>query len=150
MISAKLVQLIEDHSDTITDRVVREIRHHPRMHHIGRLPETELRDVCQDVLKRLGHWLLASREDEVARHFEAQGRVRAKEKVPLHEVVNGSHILKERMLDYVRDQGIAQTSVELYAEEELEHQIGVFFDAVVYHVVKGYEEAFTLAAAAAR
>jgi hypothetical protein len=45
------------------------------------------------------------------------------------------------MLDYIRDQGIGLSTVEIYAEEELEHQVGVFFDSVIYHVVRGYQNA---------
>jgi len=139
MISARLVQMIEDHAEQITDRVVRQLRKDPRLSYIAHLPDAELRGRCHEIVKNLGHWLAASGEDEIARHYEELGRIRYREKVPLHEVVHALHLLKERILDYIRDQGLVQTSVELYAEEELEHQVGRFFDLAVYHVVLGYE-----------
>ena len=148
MISAKLVQLIEEHSDRITDRVVRELLRDPRLTHLSRLPESDLRDRCQEILQRLGHWLTGSNEEEIALHFETIGRLRARERVPLDEVVHGSHLLKAGMLDDIRDQGIGG-SVGVFAEEELEHQVGAFFDSVVYHEVKGYQSAFDRAAARA-
>jgi hypothetical protein len=149
MISAKLIQLIEEHSEAITDRVLRDFRHDLRLPHLSRLPESDLRDRCQEILHRLGHWLAESDQTEIRGHFETIGRMRAKEKIPLEEVVAGFQVLKARMLDNIRDQGLALTSVEVYAEEELEHQIGAFFDSVVYHTVKGYQAASELAHAMA-
>ena len=35
--------------------------------------------------------------------------------------------------------------MELYAEEELDRRIGWLFDAMVYHVVRGYESAHRVA-----
>ena len=141
MISTRLVQLIEEHADGITERVVVQHRRDPRLTHLAHLPESEIRDRCQGILKRLGHWLAESNEQEITAHFEPLGRSRAREEVPLEEVVWGLLTLKNRMLDYVRDQGIGVSTVEIYAEEELEHQVGVFFDSVVYHVVRGYQAA---------
>jgi hypothetical protein len=69
------------------------------------------------------------------------GHNRYCESVPLEEVVHAMHLVKQRVLNFVRDQGITQTSVEVYAQEELEHRVGLFFDAVVYHLVQGYQQA---------
>ena len=149
MVSSKFVQMIEDHSEQIAGGVLHRLQRDHRTPHIARLPVSELHDQCQAILKNLGHWLAESRDDEVSRSFEDIGRLRAREGVPLHEAVHALHVLKERMLDYVRDQGIAQTSMDLYAEEELENQIGRLFDSVVYYVVKGYECAPHRAASAA-
>lgn len=152
MISARLVQLVEDHSDKLTDRIVRDLRSDPRLEKLSRLPDAELRARCQEILRRLGHWLTASQEAEIAAHFEAIGRERRRQGIPLQEVVAGLQVFKNRILSHVRDQGLDLTSVELYAEEELEHQVGVFFDSVIYHVVRGWEnaQASSEAAVAAR
>jgi hypothetical protein len=141
MISTRLVQLIEEHAEGITDRVIVQHRRDPRLTHLTHLPESEVRDRCQEILKRLGHWLAESDEREITTHFEAIGRARAHERVPLESVVWAFQVLKNRMLDYIRDQGIGLSTVEIYAEEELEHQVGVFFDSVIYHVVRGYQNA---------
>jgi hypothetical protein len=150
MISAKLIQMIESHAEPITDRVLRDFRADPRLSHLSRLPESDLRDRCQEILKRLGHWLAESDQREIGAHFETIGRFRARENVPLEEVVAGLQVLKARMLDHIRDQGLALTSFEVFAEEELELQIGAFFDSAVYHAVKGYQAALELAHAVAR
>jgi len=141
MLSAKFVQMIETHADQIARSVCGLVRRDPKTARIASLPEAELRSHCQEILQNLGHWLTASPEEAVARRFEALGELRRREKVPLAESVHAVHLLKEKMLDYIRDQGLAQTSVDLYAEEELEHQVGCFFDSAVYHLIRGYEHA---------
>jgi hypothetical protein len=141
MVSRTPVQIIEDHSEQITNKVIRLIRKDPELPKINRLPESELRDRALEVLRNLGHWLSASRWDELAGRYERLGRERFEESFRLHETVRCFHILRESMIDFVREQGVLQSSVELYAEEELEYRMGRFFDNLVYHVVRGYEEA---------
>jgi len=141
MLSSKLIQLIEDHSEQITARVLGKIRKDPRLAHVVRLPETDLRQRAQEILKNLGHWLAASQEEELARHCERLGRLRFTEDIPLHEAVLARFLIKDEMIDFVRDQGLGQTHMDLYAEQELEHRVGRFFDRMIYHVVRGYEAA---------
>ncbi len=148
MLSSKLIRLIEDHWNPITASILEEIRRNPRLRHIGGLPESELRERARDILEHLGHWLTTSQEDELARHFEHIGGVRFAEGIPLAEVALAYSLVKERMLEFVRGQGLAQTPVALYAEEELEHCVGRFFDSMTYHVIRGYEQSLHHAAAA--
>ena len=146
MLSAKLIRLIEEHWESIASRVIREIRHDPRMPHIARLPESELREWGEKVLRNMDHWFTARGEHEVAERYERLGRQRFEESVPLGESVCALFLLKERMLDFIRDEGIGQNAVDLYAEEELEHHVGRFFDSLIYHLVHGYEDAMRRAA----
>ncbi len=139
MISRTLVQMIEDNSERITDRFVKHLRADPRLVEFHTLPESELRDRAHDVLKNLGRWLVASHESEVAHRYEALGRRRYEETIPLYEVVRALHTLREDILAFVREQGVGETPMQLYAEEELEHLVGLFFDSAVYHTVHGYE-----------
>jgi len=141
MLSRTLVQMIEDHCEQITNRILRHQRQDPELIQVKKLPESELRDRAGEVLKNLGHWLSAGREAEVSSRYERLGHRRFEEAIPLYEVVRSLHILKTNMIEFVREQGIGQNPVQLYAEEELEHRIGLFFDEAVYHTVHGYETA---------
>jgi hypothetical protein len=139
MLSAKLIQLIEDHWEPLTRRILIVIRADPRLPHFQTLSESALHDRIGQLCKNLGRWLAAGDDEHLATEYETLGRNRYREAVPLDEVVHAMHLVKHRMLDFVRDQGITQTSVQVYAQEELEHRVGLFFDAVVYHLVRGYE-----------
>ena len=44
-------------------------------------------------------------------------------------------------MDFVHDHAFVETSLELYAEGELEKSVGRLFDRMIYHVVRGYEAA---------
>ena len=140
MLSYKLIQLIEDHWELITDEVIERIRKEPELSHISQLPKSELKDWGRGILKNLGHWL-EGRDEGLARHYERLGRLRFEEGVPLHESVWALFQLKDHMVEFVREQGLPHSAVEIYAEEELEHRVGRFFDWLVWHLVRGYEHA---------
>jgi hypothetical protein len=141
MLSARLVKLIENNWEEITARVIRVIRSGPETPHLAARSDGELRDWCKDILLNLGKLLTAPKEEEVSRRFQLLGRMRFEENIPLDEAVLRFHILKDKIFGFIHEQGYAMTAVELYAEEELEHRIGRFFDACVYHIVRGYEDA---------
>ena len=146
MLSAKLIHLVEAHQEQIAANVIREIRHHPDLPHFHKLPDAELRERGQQILENLGHWLSASHEAEIEQRYEALGKLRFEESIPLHESVRALAIIKDKMIDFVHEQGLTKTSVELYAEEELERRVGHFFDTLTIHMVRGYETAWRRAA----
>jgi len=142
MLSGKLVRLIETHQQEITDRILRDIRLHPDFIHFRNLPEAEVRERGQVLLENLGHWLAAGNQDELATKYEAIGKTRFEESMPLHECVHVLCLIKQKMLDFVGEQGFHPDALELYAEEELGYRIGRFFDLLIIHLVHGYETAW--------
>ena len=146
MLSGRLIHLIESHFDEIAARVLADIRRDPELKQLHHLPDIELREWGQTILMNLGHWLAAGHDREVAAHYERLGQVRYEQEVPLHESVRALAILKEKILAFVEDQVMTKSAVELYAEEELEHRVGRFFDLLVFHLVRGYEGALRKAA----
>lgn len=140
MLSSRLIRMIGDHWEEITARVVRQIRIQAALRELGKLPEPELRERARELLLNLGHWLVCP-EEELAGRYQRLGETRFEEGIPLHELVCALHLIKEQMIEYVREQGICQTSVDVYAEEELLYNVDRVFDKLVYHVVRGYERA---------
>jgi hypothetical protein len=133
--------MIEDHWHEIAERTVQEIRRDPELPTVSTRPDSELYEWCRDILKNLGYWLSASKADEVSHRFGALGRLRYEESVPLHEAVHRFHLLKYKMIEFVREHGFAQNSLQVFAEEELEHRVNRFFDTLVHSLVRGYERA---------
>jgi hypothetical protein len=140
MLSASLVHLVSDHWEEIASRVLRQVQRDSRLITLGALPESELRSRAREILQNLGAWLVAP-EADLARRYEELGRQRSEEGIPLHEVVYALQLVRENMLRYVRDEGLGQTPLELYAEEELERGADRVFDSLIYYVVRGYERA---------
>ncbi len=149
MLSGKLIHLIEDHQEQIATNVIRAIRYNPELVQYHKLSDTELRERGQQILENLGYWLSAGHEAEIEQHYEMLGKARFEESIPLHESVRALAIIKDKMIDFVHEQGVARTSVDLYAEEELERRVGRFFDTLTIHMVRGYETTWRRAARAA-
>jgi hypothetical protein len=140
MLSARLIRMISDHWEQIADRVLRQVRRDSKLLELGKLPEPEQRERAREILQSLGRWLV-SREEDLDQRSEALGRRRFEEGIPLHEVVYSLQLLRENMIQWVRDQGLVETPLELYAEEELERGSGRIFDTIIYYFVRGYERA---------
>lgn len=142
MLSTKLVQLIEAHWEEIAQRVIAAIRNHPDMEYLSKRPEIELREWCQEILEHLGDSLSVAKHADMQRRFQILGKLRFEENVPLHEAVLRFHLLREKVVGFIHEQGFPINAMQLYAEEELEQRMGRFLDACVYHVVCGYERAW--------
>ena len=142
MLSGKLIRLIEDHEEEIAGSIVRAIRQHAELDHLGKFPEGELRQRGHEILKNLGHWLAHENESEVAHKYETIGRIRFEEAVPLHEAVRGLCLIKDKMIDFLDAQMVGQDTLTLYAEEQFERHLAHFFDLLVIHLVLGYERAW--------
>jgi hypothetical protein len=141
MLSVKLAHLIENHWEELASRLIRAVRAHPDMERLAGRSDMELRGWCREVLSNLGYLLTASSDEDVKRRFQLLGQMRFEENIPLHEVVLRAQLLKDKIIGFIHEQGLPMTALDLYSEEELEQRMGHFFDAMVYHVVKGYEEA---------
>ena len=146
MLSGQLIHLIEVHQEEITNRIIHEIRRRTDLNHFQKLHDAELRHQCRQILAHLGSWLVEEKQEELARQYEQIGKKRFEESIPQHESVRALFIIKDKMIEFVKEQGIRKDSVELYAEEELEHRVGRFFDDLVIHLVCGYEAAWRSAA----
>jgi hypothetical protein len=140
MLTGRLEQLISDHWQGISDNVVRDIRRDPKTPRLGSLKEEDLRQWAHDIIRTFNAWP-ANDEESLARTYLAVGRRRHREAIPLHEVVQGHHILKRAIVEYARRNVFARNALDIYSEEELEHRVFFFFDWLMYYLVRGYEEA---------
>jgi hypothetical protein len=137
MLLPKLIQMLSDHWQEVASQAIRRIRQDKDLPETSRFPEADLRERARAILQHLGT-VLASREGEIAEHYERLGKARFEEGLPLHEVVRGLQIIKSSMIEYGRRQSMAGP-LDVYAEEELELAADRIFDLMIYYVVRGYE-----------
>ena len=149
MISGKLVHLIETNADQILKRVIYQIRHEEDMPHIRALLDSELREWNVELLESLSHWLSPANKEDLAHRYERLGKLRFEQDVPLYESVRGLCLLREKTMDFAEEHIASNSSVELYAEEELDRRLGFFFDLLIVNLVRGYERALRRAASIA-
>jgi hypothetical protein len=146
MLAGRLIDLIENHWETITVNALRQIRREPGMTRISSLPGAELREWGQEILEHLGYWLTQKHMGDLPERYEALGRLRFEEGVPLAEKVRGLAILKDKIIEFIEQQAVDGSSTEVYAERDLTVRLGRFFDVLVCHLVAGYERALRQAA----
>jgi hypothetical protein len=141
MISGKLVHLIENNSDLILDRVVAQIRGDSDTSGAHTLLDTEMREIGQDLLLHLGHWLTAGDDPGLNQRAERLGGLCFERQIALYRAVRALFTLRENLLDFVEEHLLSYSSVELYSEEQLNRRMGNFFDHLTLHLVLGYERA---------
>ena len=134
----RLMDLIEDHADELTDRLVRRMREDPRTTGYHRFDDEELGERAREVYSHLGRWLGETSESAVESEYFRLGKIRRAEGIPLSEVVMALLLVRRNLWHFVESQG-ADTSLELRQELDLELLVVRFFDRAIFHTVRGYE-----------
>jgi hypothetical protein len=141
MLAGYLLQTIERHSDRLTEALVADLTSNPRTPSFTRLPLAELRERAHGIYRHLADWLGARSEAQIDETFEALGRRRFEERIPLEELVYAIILTKQHLREKVRDLGPVESAIELHYEVDLHNMIGRFFDRAIHATVKGYEQA---------
>ncbi len=149
MISQRLLRLVQQDADRLTNDLIAEIRRDPRTAAYHRLSEEDLHERALDLFHNLGQWLSSRTEFAVQTRYEAFGRRRYQEKIPFSQVMFALTTAKNILLDFIR--GVAaESAAELPLEYELALAISQFYDKALYHAAAGYEDAAKAALAPAR
>jgi len=141
MLSAKLLQRVEDHWESIASAVIEQTRTDPNTPHHRELDDQELIARVRDLVHNLGEWLASQDEAELSARYEEVGRARFLDGMPLAEVVYKLHLIELKTVEYIQHANAAQSAVEIFGELEMLRALHRFFAIVVYSVVKGYERA---------
>ena len=134
----RLVDLIEEHADELTERLVRMVREDPRTIGYGEVSDGELGGRAREVYSHLGKWLTKSSESAVESEYFRLAEVRRAEGIPLSEVVMALLLVRRNLWQFVESHG-ANTSLELRQQLDLELLVVRFFDRAIFHAVRGYE-----------
>ncbi len=134
----RLVDLIEDHADELTGRLVRRVREDPRTIGYRQFDDEELGERAREVYSHLRQWLGKSSESAVEREYFRLGKIRREEGIPLSEVVMALLLVRRNLWQFVESQG-ANTGLELRQQLDLELLVVRFFDRAIFHTVRGYE-----------
>lgn len=141
MISAKLVNMIEDHAEQLTHDLLLDLQQNPRTSGYHHLPLEELHNRAYTVYRNLGQWLSGPSESQIEAAYMDLGQRRFEERIPLSQVVFALTLTKNHLLHYVKTAGLSDSALELYQELELTNLVAQFFDKAIYYTVYGYEQA---------
>ncbi|HUL33429.1 MAG TPA: RsbRD N-terminal domain-containing protein [Candidatus Eisenbacteria bacterium] len=152
MLANRLIQLIETHAKSLTSDTMQDILTNETTRSFRKLPKHELEPRIASIYQNLGKWIGNPNEDSIRQEYEDWGRTRFRQGIPFSEIVFVLMLTKKHLRKFIRDHGQVAFSgdrvtpgefmpVELYAIQELNYQVGEFFDRALYHLVRGYEAA---------
>src|SRR5262245_10177261 len=150
MLGSHLLQLIQAHAGPLTREVLTELRTNERTSTFRRLDAADVETRVSSLFHNLGKWIGDADENAVRAEYEQMGRVRFREGVPVSELVYAPVISKRHLRRYIRDHGLVDFAgdriasqellpLELHSIQELNYQVGEFFDRALYHLARGYE-----------
>ena len=150
MLATRLIRLIESHAESITREVVKEIFRNEHTSSYALFSKAELHSRVFALYRDLGNWIGNPKEGPIQLEYEELGRLRHRQKIPLHEIVYTLIIIKQHLRRYIRENGLVVFSgdrivpgemlpFELQSIQELNYLVGDFFDRALYHLTRGYD-----------
>ncbi len=141
MLSYKLVNLIEEHSETLSMKLLGKVDRSPCTRSYSRVPQQELKDRVSEIYLNLGRWLLHKPETDLSRLYQEIGARRFHQQVALADLVWAIVLAKQTLWEFLDSEGIPERLAEVYGELDLLQMLGGFFDRAIHYAVAGYEEA---------
>jgi hypothetical protein len=152
MISAQLIELIENHAPTLSHDITQDLVSSERTRAFRTVRRDDLEPRIFDLLHHLGNWIGDPRSERVEQEFNEWGRRRFGQGIPLSEIVYAMIILKRHLRRYIRDNGLVDAAfphiegdyvlpMHLQGLQDLNATVGAFFDEALYHLTRGYEAA---------
>jgi hypothetical protein len=147
MLLPDLVRLVQDHADSLAAEFIDSLRRDPGVTFLHAVGDDELRQRLLEIYRSCARWNIAAESGgyhqrrEVDLSYTELGRLRRAQGVPASQLVRALHQAKSHLLDFIRRNAAADSSIELYQETELETMVHDFFDSAVEHALQGYESA---------
>ncbi|MGH9554886.1 MAG: hypothetical protein ACRD2Y_03595 [Terriglobales bacterium] len=141
MLAARLVNLIEARSQQLSEGLLKKLLASERTADLRRVPEGELAERTYEIYRNLSDWLLTKTEDDIERRYTEIGARRAQQGVAFSHFLWAIVATKAHLHEFLRREGLVDTTVELIGEVELLQALDQFFDRALYYASVGYERA---------
>jgi hypothetical protein len=139
MLSGRLVQMVEDHAEQLTQSLTIDLKENARTPEYRKLPDSEIHDRVFKVYHDLGEWLGTEGEIQVEAYHTRLGKRRADEGIPLSQVLYALIRTKKHLIAYVRRAGVFDSAMDLYQFQEFRRLVDNFFDKAIYYTTRAYE-----------
>jgi hypothetical protein len=150
MLGARLLLLIQSHAGPLTRETLQDLVTNERTPAFRRLRFQDLEARVALLFNNLARWIGDPSDAAVRNEYEEMGRMRFREGVPLSELVYAIILTKQHLRRYIRDHGLVDFSgdritpdellpLELHSIQELNYQVGDFFDRALFYLARGYE-----------
>src|SRR5262249_19524587 len=144
------LQLTRAHAGALTHDVILDLTTNERTPSFRRLKQADLETRVAALFVNLGKWMGNPDEEAVRLEYEEMGRTRCQEGFAVSELVYALLVAKRHLRQYIRDYGLVDFAgdrivpdellpLELHSIQELNYQVGAFFDRALYYLTRGYE-----------
>ncbi len=141
LISQKLIELVEKHTDEIIKRWTTRLLTDPET---GSFSEKNLKYVetkARNVLKSLGSWInYESSKEKIGKRYAEEGIDLFNMSIPLCEVIRAMYVLRRTLWLFVQNESAFDSAFQLHQMRELSDRVILFFDRAEYYVIRGYLE----------
>jgi RsbT co-antagonist protein rsbRD N-terminal domain len=160
MLGARLLLLIQAHAGALTAETLQDLTTNDRTPSFRRLGRAELESRVALLFNNLAKWIGDPSDAAVRDEYEEMGRTRFREGVPASELLFAIILTKRHLRRYIREHGLVDFAgdritpnellpLELHSIQELNYQVGEFFDRALYYLLRGYESEAAIARLAA-
>ncbi len=141
MFALRLVRLIEDHADQLSEGLIRKLKDSEACSDLlSSVPASELKQRAYEIYRNVTDWLLTKTESEIEERYIGLGARRAHQGVPYSQMLYALHATKEHLWEFLRQEDLLQPT-DLIGEIDLLYSTGRFFDRAAYFSSVGYENA---------
>ncbi|HHO76135.1 MAG TPA: hypothetical protein ENN05_06865 [Deltaproteobacteria bacterium] len=141
MISEKMIAMIKDNADELTNRLCKDLLSREETKSYRKINEDLVWERVFDVYSRLDSWLARDKKKaDIKDHYIKMGKKRLHEGIPLSEVVMALMLIKRHLWLYVIEKHFFDSSYEFQQALEFNNRVVLFFDRAIYFTTMGYEE----------
>ena len=146
MLAYRLVRLIEAHAHALAGRLEEKVQACRQISPFRNPGAHELREHVYKIYRHPGQWLLGNHELDIEHLYGEIGARRARQHVPLSEVVQALVLSKENLWEFLKSEAVMDRAVEIMGELELLEMLEMFFDRAIYFAAVGYQQGMAGAA----
>jgi len=139
MMLYRLVRLIETHSQALAACLLDQVQNSELTQSYQNVPPKELQERVYEIYRHLGEWLMGKDEVQLEQRYLEIGARRARQRVPLSEVVWVIVLTKENLWEFIKKESVLERPVEVFGELEMLQLLEQFFDRAIYYAAVGYE-----------
>jgi hypothetical protein len=140
MLAYRLLRLVENHSDALASGLLERTQNSPLLPGYRNVPPEELKQRVYEIYHHLADWLLGKSELDVEKRYLELGARRARQIVPLSQVIWAIILTKRNLWDFLKQGAVLDQPVEIAGELEAEELLDNFFDRAIYFATLGYEQ----------
>ena len=141
LISDKLVELIESHSDVIVKRWSNRLISDPLTSSFNKKNIEYIESKAKSILQNMGQWVsYDTPKEEVGKLYAKDGIGYFNMNIPLCEVIRAMYSLRRTLWHFVENNSLFDTALQLHQMRELSDRVIMFFDRAEYYVIRGYME----------